>query len=431
MLRASRLARTSARGFATVVDAANGLKVAAVDNGQPTSSVTVLLKAGSRYESKPGVAHVLSNFAFKSTGKRSALGTVREAELYGGVLSSTLTREHLALTADFLRGDEAFFVDVLATFLASAKFTRHELAEYVFPAVAAESEAASHSAPTRALELAHALAFRNGLGNSLYATPESAADISPEDVRALHAQALSTIAVLGTGIAPDTLVSLFEKSFAAARAKSAAPAVDAPASPASTYHGGSTRIANAHGPQALFVGFGTTSAAQFPALQALAAYLSPSPSVKWGAGAGPLAAVPAGVSARTVTLPYSDAALFGLLVEGADAAKLRDVAKKAVDVLKAAAGGVAKEDAARAVAKARFAVASALERKDEFVGGLGPAVLKGESANGQSAVDAVAAVDGPAISKVAADILKGKPTFVAVGDAYKLPYGDEVGLANA
>jgi hypothetical protein len=45
-------------------------------------------------------------FPLQSTGKRSALGTIREAELYGGVLSSSLSREHLALTAEFLRGDE-------------------------------------------------------------------------------------------------------------------------------------------------------------------------------------------------------------------------------------------------------------------------------------------------------------------------------------
>ena len=44
--------------------------------------------------------------ALQSTGKRSALGTVCEAELYGGVLSSSLSREHIALTAEFLRGDE-------------------------------------------------------------------------------------------------------------------------------------------------------------------------------------------------------------------------------------------------------------------------------------------------------------------------------------
>jgi len=65
MLIASRVVSASRRGFATVVDAASGFKVAAVDNGQPTSSVTVLLKAGSRHQSKPGVAHTLSNFAFK------------------------------------------------------------------------------------------------------------------------------------------------------------------------------------------------------------------------------------------------------------------------------------------------------------------------------------------------------------------------------
>ena len=42
----------------------------------------------------------------QGTSKRSSLGTVREAELVGGVLTSSLTREHLAVTAEFLRGDE-------------------------------------------------------------------------------------------------------------------------------------------------------------------------------------------------------------------------------------------------------------------------------------------------------------------------------------
>jgi ubiquinol-cytochrome c reductase core subunit 2 len=38
------------------------------------------------------------------------LGTVRESEIYGGVLSSSLSREHLALTAEFMRGDEYVLV---------------------------------------------------------------------------------------------------------------------------------------------------------------------------------------------------------------------------------------------------------------------------------------------------------------------------------
>jgi ubiquinol-cytochrome c reductase core subunit 2 len=42
----------------------------------------------------------------QSTDAGSALKTAREAELYGGVLSAALSREHLFLTAEFLRGDE-------------------------------------------------------------------------------------------------------------------------------------------------------------------------------------------------------------------------------------------------------------------------------------------------------------------------------------
>lgn len=53
-----------ARSFATVVES-GGFKVAAFDTNQPTSSVTFLVKAGSRFESKPGAAHGLKNFAFK------------------------------------------------------------------------------------------------------------------------------------------------------------------------------------------------------------------------------------------------------------------------------------------------------------------------------------------------------------------------------
>ncbi|KAI0040054.1 hypothetical protein FA95DRAFT_1550143 [Auriscalpium vulgare] len=432
MLRAARLAR----GFATVVDASSGVKVAAIDNGQATSSVTVLLKAGSRYETKPGVAHVLSNFAFKSTGKRSALGTVREAELFGGVLSSSLSREHLAITAEFLRGDEEFFVDVLASFLASAKFTRHELTEYVLPAVLAESHVAKHTGSTRALELAHALAFRNGLGNALFADKHAAGGITAEDVRALQAQAVSdlgSVAVLGTGIADDKLATLFEKSFAAHKAASSGPAVAAPAAPASAYHGGSTRASFHHGLQTVFVGFGTTTPSQVLALHALAAHLSPTPAVKWSSGVSAFAtALPEGVSARTVFLPYSDAALFGVIVEGADAGKITAAAKAAVDTLKAAAGGkVTSEEVKRAVARARFAVAGGVEARDGVVSVLGPKVLSGEGATVQSALEAVERVDGAALSKIAADLLKSNPTYVALGDVNALPYGDEIGLTTA
>ena len=48
---------------------------------------------------------LLLKLLVKSTAKRSAIGTVRESELYGGLLSSSLGREHLAVTAEFLVQD--------------------------------------------------------------------------------------------------------------------------------------------------------------------------------------------------------------------------------------------------------------------------------------------------------------------------------------
>lgn len=61
---AARNVQRIARSFATVVDVA-GVKVASVDHGQPTSTVTVLVNAGSRFQPKAGVAHALKSFAFK------------------------------------------------------------------------------------------------------------------------------------------------------------------------------------------------------------------------------------------------------------------------------------------------------------------------------------------------------------------------------
>lgn len=290
----------------------------------------------------------------------------------------------------------SFFVDVLADYIAGAKFTRHELTEYVLPAVLAESAAFAQSNSTRALELAHAFAFRSGLGHSLYAEESAAHHITAEDVKAFHAQALSSVAVLGTGISSEAITSLFEKSFK--KAGISPSTVDAAKS---SYFGGSARVGSEHGPQTVFVGFGTSGTASLPALYALNAHIDPVPSVKWTTGTSPLsAAIPAGVHARTVVLPYSDAALFGVLLQGDDAKAVGSAAKAAVDVFKSTASKVSAEEATKAVAKAKFAVAGGAEKRDGFVSLLGPKVLSGEEAALDSTIKAVEAVDAAAISKV-------------------------------
>src|SRR6266446_581779 len=229
------------------------------------------------------------------------------------------------------RNDRAYFVDVLASFLSSPKFTRHELSEYVLPAVNLESTAATQVAPTHALELAHALAFRNGLGHSLYADSHAAGNITAEDVRDLHARAVSNpsnVAVLGTGISTESLAKLFEAAVSAHKAPAATSTSSATPASATSYHGGATRVASAHGPQVIFVGFGSTTSASVPALHALAAHLDPAPALKWaGSSAAVASGIPVGINARSVLLPYSDATLIGVVLEGKDSAALKEGAK--------------------------------------------------------------------------------------------------------
>jgi len=421
---ALRNAQRITRSFATVVDSA-GIKVASVDNNQPTAAVTFLIKAGSRSETKPGVAHALKNFAFKSTAQRSALGTVRESELHGGVLSSTLSREYLALTAEFLRGDEEFFVSVLSSFVTSAKFTRHEFEEYVTPVVDSEIHSLLTNPGANAIELAHGLAFRSGLGSSLFASPYHSINVGDIASFASSVFTKGNIAVIGTGIDQSTLTKLLQSSSLASASSSAAPSTTP-----SAYFGGETRLEAHGGPETVFISFGSTGAPS-PELAVLAAHLSPAPSVKWSQGTSPLSAViPAGTTVQPVHLPYSDASLFGLLVQGESTKHVKEAASAAVKALKdsAASGGVKAEELKKAVAKAKFEAASAVDRRDGLIGVLGTKLFSNVDTSLDATLSSLDKVTATAFSKAATSLIKAKPTYVVVGDVKTLPYADELGL---
>lgn len=69
---ATPVGQSSAGEFSVSSSAgSSGIKVATLDEGLPTSAVTVAVRAGSRFEPLPGLAHVLKNFVFKVRQRRS------------------------------------------------------------------------------------------------------------------------------------------------------------------------------------------------------------------------------------------------------------------------------------------------------------------------------------------------------------------------
>jgi ubiquinol-cytochrome c reductase core subunit 2 len=69
LLRLPRAVPALRRSYATAANVAeaSGVKVVGIENGSrpATTSITVAVRAGTRYEPAPGVAHVLKSFAFK------------------------------------------------------------------------------------------------------------------------------------------------------------------------------------------------------------------------------------------------------------------------------------------------------------------------------------------------------------------------------
>jgi len=92
LLRLPRAVPALRRSYATAANVAeaSGVKVVGIENGSrpSTTSITVAVRAGSRYEPAPGVAHVLKSFAFKVRSSRQTAAARAEssalAHLLGG-----------------------------------------------------------------------------------------------------------------------------------------------------------------------------------------------------------------------------------------------------------------------------------------------------------------------------------------------------------
>lgn len=253
----------------------------------------------------------------------------------------------------------------------SARFTRHEYEEYVRSLVSSDTLAASSNPLTRSLEAAHAIAFRSGLGSSLFA-PEHL-HISVDEIKAYAQRAFvkDNIAVVGMNMEAPNLNKLVDASFTGV-----ATADEAVDTPASQYFGGETRLEAAHdGLQTVFIGFGTTDVSTSAELATLRAHLSTTPSVKWAQGLSPIVqAIPEGTNVQSVWLPYSDASLFGLIVSGRTVEGVKEAGKVAVEMLKKSTKGLNEGELKSALAKAKFGAASAMESREGLARELGAKV---------------------------------------------------------
>ena len=269
--------------------------------------------------------------------------------------------------------------------MSSSQFHPYEFSELVVPTIQAETLTALQTPAVHALDVAHALAFRRGLGNSLFASPVG--PVSAADVKSFASKAFAkdNLAIFGTGISTEALSEAITKAFGGASGSASGSQLS---SSASKYYGGEQRIQldlhaaefNAASRPTQIIAFGTTDISS-PELRVIPHILDGASSLKWVPGTKPLAIAASKIPGSKVSsfvLPYSDAALIGVEVSAPTSEGVKTLSKEVVELMKSLGAG-SEEEVKKAVAAARFEQASQSENRLGLVASYGPRVLEGSA----------------------------------------------------
>lgn len=288
-------------------------------------------------------------------------------------------------------------MELLSRVVTSTRFTPHEFNESVLPSTIAETSEFQHNSVATALDVAHALAFRAGLGASLFASP-AGPHFSSEDVKSYASSVFTKagISVFGTGIDSALLEKLVSKNLS--NLPSGAKLESSP----SKYYGGDSRVLlESHGSQTVFVGFGSTGPVT-PELSVIAAHLNASKAIPWSEGMSPFQNLPEKSTVQTVLLPYSDATLIGWLIQAPTAEGVKAAGQA---VVKGVKSEIKEEDLKKSVKKAKFAAASALDTRQGLSEAIALQGLMGKEATVESLFKDIESVSAQAASSVSRLIL--------------------------
>ncbi|OLL24007.1 Cytochrome b-c1 complex subunit 2, mitochondrial [Neolecta irregularis DAH-3] len=412
--------------FSFHVGQTNGIKIASRDDGRPTAALSVVVRAGSRYQPIPGLAHILERFAFKSTSERTALRITRESELLGGKLSSSVTRDSIILTAEFLREDLPYYVQLLGDTLTKTKLERHIFTEDVIPQLALQYSSLSTLDITS--DALHNVAFRRGLGNTLYSNPQY--PVLLQDVKAFANKSYisGNLSIVATGADSTELKDLVQQHFA--KIPSGSPAQIS----GTTYYGGDVRINGPSKESLVILAFPGASSplAGSPELGILANLLGGKSSIKWSAGNTLLSQL-AGklgneVSAFAQHITHTDAGLLTVTLAG-PSSTITKLAKAVVQTvhLISKGEGIREVDVKRAIAQTKFQFTNAFDERTSAVEKIGQSLIgESTSVKTQEVVAELDKVTFAQVKSAATNLLKNKASLVALGDTYLLPYADEL-----
>lgn len=199
----------------------NGKIIASVENYSPISSVSVLVKAGPRFENDDnlGISHCLRNAAGLSTKNKTVFGITRNIEYVGGRLTASATREHIIYTLDCLRDDLDNTIAFLTEVISKPAFKHWELNDFL-PRMKVDIAKFANNPDAVLVESMHKAAFRGGLNNSLFCPDYKLGSHTSEMLHDYVKSCFTAdrITVVGVGVDHDKLLG-YSQNFEIAHAK--------------------------------------------------------------------------------------------------------------------------------------------------------------------------------------------------------------------
>lgn len=400
-----------------------GAAIVSVDSNEPLSRVGVFLRAGSRYNTVPGLSFVLQHFisGTMSAPQRTGLNMIRTAEQLGAVKNVCVGREVATYAMSSYRDCVDEILSILSTLTSNTNCSIHE---YPTAIEIERLKASLRVLPLeKVLDLSFKAAYRNqSMGNSLYVPDYNVNNI---DVYQLNDFIKSThgsegMVIVGMGMDHDVLYAGAEGLGVQENGGVAATQSQ------SKYIGGDIRVETGGNTATVVVmGEGAKYATSDSlALKVAEHVLGTGKSVSFGSGANSvlvraLKGTKAAVAGHNFS--YSDTGLFGFSVQ-TDA----NAAPKTVSSLVSSVKNLSVGE--KEVTMAKASVISNLMNSNygcDELSNIGTQVLlTGSYVPVSDAIKAVESVSPAAVNKAIAKAFSGKLTVASVGNVNDVPYAD-------
>ena len=416
-----------------LADIAKGLKanVHAIDNLSPVSRVAVYVRAGSRYEPDhlPGISHYIRATAGLTTQDSSIFGITRHMEKAGASFKVTCDREFIVYSVNCLRDKLSYVLGFIDDTLHRPEYRSWELVDVVQPRLREELNRYKKNQGVMANEAMHKAAYRGGLAHSMFAPDHQVQKLTKDNVFEYFEKnyVLDRMSFVGLGVDETDFRDIIEQKFRLNGSDYKG------VTGASRYVGGEARIqANFPTTRVNFVvqGSPVTDLKSLAALEVLSFLVGGNGQapVKYGSGAtktltNVINSISPSLKTSIINVNHSDTGLFGFSLYGSDAT-LKEATRTAVKHVKHILGGVSEKDLkeAKSAAKVRLLIES--ENQDAVFNAMGKRHASGVA--GVSPLDLVEKLNLKDVQTVASNLLKSKPTLVAIGNPRNVPYVDEL-----